>query len=150
MKSDALERRRDPRIQSFVPITLRRADSNEAAPAHLTDLSSGGAGILTTAYNAPALGEYVDLEFEMPNSDGGTEAAPRRETGIVVNSRRHEREVRRVGIRFLQHPNMGCGLFDPNDLLSNHRKMVSPRGVAGRWETARHFNKTAPLAMAST
>jgi len=113
------------------------------------DISYGGAGILTTAYNAPSLGEYIDLEFETScNSDGGTESAPRRETGIVVNSRRHEREVRRVGIRFVQHPDMGCGLFDPKDLLSHHRKTVLPRTTASRWETARNFGNAAPLATA--
>jgi hypothetical protein len=112
------------------------------------DISYGGAGVLTTAYNAPALGEYIDLEFETPNTDGGSENSPRRETGIVVNSRRHEREVRRVGIRFVQHPDMGCGLFDPQDLLSDHRKMVMPRTSASRWETARNFGNAVPLAAA--
>ncbi len=148
MKPDLLERRRDPRTQAFVPITLRRTESNEPASAHLTDISYGGAGILTTAYNAPALGEYIDIGLESPNRDGGSVASPRRETGIVVNSRRHEREVRRLGIRFLQHPNMGCDLFDPKDLLCNHRKMVLPKTTASRWETARHFGGATPAALA--
>ncbi|HVP12523.1 MAG TPA: PilZ domain-containing protein [Phycisphaerae bacterium] len=149
MNSDILERRRDPRTQTFIPITLRRADRDETMPAHLLDLSYGGAGMLTTAYNAPALGEYIDLEFETPNTDGGTESITRRETGIVVNSARHEREIRRVGVRFVQHPDLGCGLFDPKDLLSNHRKMVGPRVKVSRWETARNFDRIAPAAFAT-
>lgn len=150
MKFDSLERRRDPRTQAFLPITVRRADGDETAPAHLTDLSYGGAGVLTTAYNAPALGEYVELEFETVNTDGGSESQTRRETGIVVNCSRHEREIRRVGVRFLQHPDIGCGLFDPKDLLSSHRKMVETRTTASRWETARNFGKSSPAELAMT
>ena len=149
MNFDTLERRRDPRTQTFVPITLRRADSDETMPAHLLDLSYGGAGVLATAYNAPSVGEYIDLEFETPNTDGGTESMTRRETGIVVNSARHEREIRRIGVRFVQHPDMHCGLFDPHDLLANHRKMVGPRTKTSRWETARNFGKTSPAELAT-
>jgi hypothetical protein len=148
MDFDTLERRRDPRTQTFIPITLRRTDHDEVMSAHLLDVSYGGAGVLTTAYNAPAVGEYIDLEFETPNTDGGTESTTRRETGMVVNSARHEREIRRVGIRFVQHPDIDCGLFDPKDLLCNHRKMVGPRIKTSRWETARNFDKVAPAAMA--
>lgn len=136
-----LERRRDPRTQTFLPVKMTLADNGEERPAHLMDLSYGGAGVQTTAYNAPVLGEYVDLDFETPTSDGGTERSCRRETGMVVNVAAPEHGIRRIGVRFLQHPGLSCGMFDPNDLLLNHRKMVEPTASGNRWETARSFEK---------
>jgi hypothetical protein len=133
-----------------VPISIRRADSAEPASAHLMDLSYGGAGILTAALEAPAVGEYVDLEFETPTNDGGTESPTRRETGRVVNSRRQDHEIRRLGIRFLQRPDIGCGMFEPNDLLSDHRKMMHEKTCCSRWETARNFRRGMPVQMAAT
>ena len=134
MNFGLLERRHDPRTQAFVPVMLRFHDAEEDTPAHLLDLSNGGAGILATAYNAPAVGQYLDLRFEMPNNDGASEAAPRYETGIVVNFATPERGIARLGIRFLQHRGIGSGLFDPNDTLSGYRKSL-PIGEQGRrWD----------------
>jgi len=131
MTTDLLERRRDPRTQAFVPVTLRLHDAEEDTPAHLLDLSRSGAGILATSSNAPVVGEYVDLRFETPNGDGGCECGSRRETGIVVNVAYPEREIARVGVRFLHRRRMGSGLFDPNDVLSDYRRSL-PREGHGR------------------
>jgi hypothetical protein len=130
-----LERRRDPRTQAFVPITLRYDDQEEDVPAHLLDLSEGGAALLTTSHHAPALGQHVDLQFETPNSDGGSESHPRREVGIVIHVRRPEKGVARVGIRFLQRPDIHSGLFGPRELLSMHRKGIHarPKAMGDRW-----------------
>lgn len=139
MKFKPLERRSDPRTQAFVPVTFCCQDDDGDTPAHLLDLSCGGAAVLTTAYNAPAIGQYLDLRFEVPNSDGGAESGRRRETGIVVNTRNPERGITRVGIRFLQHRDVGGDLFDPIEILSTYRKRVPIEKQAGRWETVRGF-----------
>ncbi len=150
MESDLFdERRRDPRTQTFVPITMHCESTSQPTPAHLIDLSFGGAGVQMTAYNAPALGEYIDLEFETPNNDGGAESGRRRETGIIVNSAREEQGVKRVGIRFVQHPDIDCGLFDPIDLLSSHRKFTGSPTKQNRWETAKNFDKISPYAVSA-
>lgn len=134
MNFGLLERRTNPRTQAFVPVTLRCHDQDEDTPAHLLDLSNGGAGILATAYNAPAVGQYLDLRFETPNNDGASDSAPRYETGIVVNSATPERGIARLGIRFLQHRGIGSGLFDPDNTLSDYRKSL-PTGEQGRrWD----------------
>ena len=88
MPFDIIERRAEPRTQAFVPVTLTCHDAGEEMPAHLLDLSCGGAGILLTAYNAPAIGQYLDVRFDqqepgaLQNTDGGTESSIRQETGI--------------------------------------------------------------------
>lgn len=138
MNFEFLERRRDPRTQAFVPVTLRRHDLDEDMPAQLLDLSHGGAGILATAYNAPGLGDYVDLKFEMPYSDGAAETSPRYETGIVVNMASAERGITRVGVRFLQHHGIGSGLFHPQDVLTDYRKSL-PLEQHGRWMGEEHL-----------
>ena len=148
MNLELLERRRDPRTQAFVPVTLRFHDSDEDAPAHLLDLSSGGAAVLATAYNAPSIGQYLDLRFEMPNNDGGSEATARYETGIVVNTAQPERGITRVGIRFLQHRGFGSGLFDPNDTLSSYRQMLPVTEQSRRWDTE-SFSGTRAMAGAA-
>lgn len=139
MDFDMLERRTDPRTQAFLPVTLALHDGGEEAPAHLLDLSCGGAGILTTSYNAPAIGQYLDLRFEMPNSDGGTESNSHHETGIVINVRKPERGIARVGIRFIQHRGINSDLFDPNEILSTYRKSVPAAEQGNRWQTVRGF-----------
>jgi hypothetical protein len=129
-----LERRRDPRTQAFVPVTVRCHDLDEETPAHLLDLSNSGAGILATAYHAPAVGQYLDLRFEAPNNDGASDTSTRYETGIVVNSATPERGIARLGIRFLQHRRIGSGLFDPNDTLSGYRKRLPTEEQGRRWD----------------
>ncbi len=142
----ALERRQDPRRATFVPITLHYDGHEAQTPAHLLDLSTGGAAVLTTAYNAPSLGQYLDVLFEAPNNDGGTETRYQRETGLVVNMASPERGVSRVGIRFLHRPDIDCGLLDPIDLLSSHKKTKPAKETASRWETARNFKQHEPFA----
>lgn len=149
MEFDQLERRKDPRTQAFVPVTLCCHDAEENTPAHLLDLSCGGAGVMTTAYNAPAVGQYLDLRFEMPNNDGGSESDCRQETGIVVNLRRPERGIARAGIRFLQHRDASGDLFDPKEVLSTYRKRVPIKEQMGRWETARGFDGVCPCQPAT-
>jgi hypothetical protein len=150
MDINNLERRHDPRTQTFLPITMRMEDSGEERAADLLDLSYGGAGIQTPAYNAPGVGDLVDLEFEVPDNDGGLDTRTRRETGIIVNVGRHDQGVRRLGVRFMQHPDIDCGLFDPQDLLADHRKMVGASMTTSRWETARNFDKLGSPQFATT
>ncbi|MFQ5423663.1 MAG: PilZ domain-containing protein [Phycisphaerae bacterium] len=141
MNPSFLERRSDPRTHAFVPVTMHYHGTDEGTPAHLLDLSAGGAGLLTTSYNAPKLGQHLDVNFETANTDGGTELPTRREVGVVVNLRHPERGIARVGVRFIEHPDMNCGLFDPIDTLTSIRK--SPKGDSPlrRWETARNFDR---------
>ncbi|MBN2561407.1 MAG: PilZ domain-containing protein [Phycisphaerae bacterium] len=146
MNLELLERRTDPRTQAYVPVTLRLHDREEDTPAELLDLSCGGAGILTTAYNAPSIGEYLDLRFEVPSSDGGSETDSRLETGIVVNVGTPERGIARVGVRFLQHPRIGSDLFDPNDVLSGYRKSLPLERQGRRWGTERETDGVCPCA----
>ena len=142
MEFAALERRRDPRTQTFVPITLHYDGDDDTTPAHLVDLSCGGAACLTTAQNSPLLGQYVDLQFDRLSTDGGTESLLHRESGVVVNMGRPERGIVRIGIRFIHRPHNDRGLFDPIDALTSHRKSWDTKGYGSRWTTARHFEKT--------
>ncbi len=149
MDSNYLERRGDPRTHAFVPITLRYSGSNEETPAHLLDLSAGGAGLLTTSYNAPKLGQHLHINFEHVNTDGGTEAAARREIGVVVNLGSPERGITRLGVRFIEHRGIDCDLFDPIDTLNLHRKGQSEKDSLRRWETARNFDRVGGAVGAS-
>ena len=142
MDLSALERRRDPRTPAFVPITLCYHDDDEATPAHLLDLSTTGAGILTTEQNSPQPGQFLDLHFETPTNDGATESKLRTETGIVVNVFKPERGIVRAGIRFLQCPDLGLSPSDPKTLLSNHRKSTTGMDFNDRWRTAKNFGKS--------
>lgn len=150
MTTDLLERRRDPRTKAFVPVTLRLHDAEEDTPAHLLDLSRSGAGILATSANAPMIGDYVDLRFETPNGDGGCERGPQRETGIVVNVAYPEREIARVGVRFLHRRRMGSDLFDPNDVLSDYRRSLPLEGHGRRLDClfGQSNRTTSPTACA--
>lgn len=142
MSASAIERRRNPRTQSYVPISLRREGGSEETPAHLLDLSTGGAALLTTAHDAPHVGEHIDVRFEIAaNNEDGDVPEERRESGIVMNARTPDRGVSRIGIRFVQHRSMDTGAFDPLDVLSDHRKCVSGPGASSRWETARSFDR---------
>ncbi len=145
MPFDIIERRAEPRTQAFVPVTLTCHDAGEEMPAHLLDLSCGGAGILLTAYNAPAIGQYLDVRFDqqkpgaLQNTDGGTESSVRQETGIVVSVRDPEQGIARIGIRFLQHHDVSQDLFDPKEILTHYRKNIPICEQMSRWETARGF-----------
>lgn len=138
MDTTNLERRRDPRTQAFVPILVRYESAETDTPAHLLDLSSSGAALLTTEGNAPQVGDKLDLEFEVPPMADGQERI-RRETGIVMHLRRPERGVTRVGVRFIHRPHLGTGLFGPRELLDNHRRGESSGLLSGtdRWEFLR-------------
>lgn len=144
MGFEMLERRTDPRTQAFVPVTLSFQDSEEDTPAHLLDLSSGGAGVLTTAYNAPDVGQFVDLRFDPPGGRGGLESSGRQETGIVVNVRNPERGIARIGIRFLQHRDVSGDLFDPREILTAYRQRVPAQEQGNRWQTALGFQGLSP------
>lgn len=145
MDPSILERRRDPRTQAFLPISIRAEGSEDETPAHLLDLSNGGAAVLTTAYNSPGIGETVDLHFSTPVSDGSAETRNRNETAVVMNMAAPERGTRRIGVRFIQQRDIQAGLFDPIDTLSNHRKSMDTGDMDRRWETAKNFDKVQPL-----
>lgn len=150
MTQSYLERRVDPRTNAFVQIRVRYHDCDDDTPAQLLDLSSGGAGLLTTSYNAPGIGDHLDINFEDGNTDGGSESEPRSEIGVVVNLGTPERGVTRIGIRFIQHPDLGCGPMDPIDLLNNHRRNRDTQKTPHRWETARNFDASnTPLTAAA-
>lgn len=149
MNPSFLERRVDPRTHAFVPISLRYHGSNEETPAHLLDLSPGGAGLLTTSQNAPQIGEHLHINFEHVNTDGGTEAPARREIGVVVNLGIPERGITRVGVRFVEPRGFDCDLFDPIDTLNLHRKGRTEKDSLHRWETARHFDRVGGAVGAS-
>ena len=134
MIEEGIERRRDPRTQAYIPITLKMEGAGEDTPAHLLDLSTSGAAVLTTAYDAPKLGEYLDLIFEAPtNNEDGEPGVSRRETGLIMHIRNPERGVTRLGIRFLQHRSIGSDLFDPIEILSSHRGNTTPEPTENRW-----------------
>ena len=143
MNLRSLERRTDPRTQSFVPITLFVEGKQQETPAHLLDLSIGGAAILTTDDNAPQIGHHLNVMFETPNNDGGTEGRRRRETGIVVNASAPERGITRVGVRFFHRPDTDLGHCGPTDLLSDHRRMTDLRKPGRPWRTAKNFRTYA-------
>lgn len=134
MNMNLLERRRDPRTQAFVPVTLHCHDSDEVLPAHLLDVSCGGAGVLTTAYNAPATGQYIEMEFAVPTNDGASESPSRQETGMVIHVGNAERGIKRLSVRFLQHRGIGSDLFDPKDVLSSYRQHVPISDQGRRWD----------------
>lgn len=147
MNLEGIERRREPRTQAFLPITFHSEGSDDDLPAHLLDLSSGGAALLTTAYDAPALGQYLDLHFEItPNNENGDDPIRRRETGMVVNLRAQGRGVTRLGVRFMQHRGISSDLFDPLEVLSDYRKHGPSSNVPSRWETARNFDRLPQVA----
>ena len=134
MIEEGIERRRDPRTQAYIPITLKMEGTGEDTPAHLLDLSTSGAAVLTTAYDSPKLGEYLDLIFETPtNNEDGQPGVSRRETGLIVHIRNPERGVTRLGIRFLQHRSIGSDLFDPIEVLSGHRGNTVSKPTENRW-----------------
>ncbi len=152
MSTNTLERRQDRRTQAYVPITLRTEDSDET-PAHLIDLSAGGAGILTTSYNAPFLGQHLELVFETPTNNEDMNPRMRRESAVVVNLREPERGVARVGLRFIQNRGFGASLIDPILMLSDHRRnqpLPKANGGFDPWKTARNFDRHPPLAVAGT
>lgn len=122
MNFSMLERRTDPRTRAYVPILLRYEGAEQDTPAHMLDLSNGGACLLTTAYHAPTLGQYMHVKFETPTTDGGTEGRAREELAIAVNIRKHEREAMRIGVRFLNGIDSGSSFFSPKDVLGDHRK----------------------------
>ena len=145
MNFDGIERRTDSRTQAFVPITMCCEGTNDDMPAHLLDLSSSGAAVLTTAYDAPEIGQYLDLHFKLRrNDEDGEDPEDHRETGLVVNTRNPERGMTRLGIRFVRHRAVGADLFDPHQMLSDHRKFLPTDGVNDRWHTARNFDRLAP------
>ncbi|MBX3395621.1 MAG: PilZ domain-containing protein [Phycisphaerae bacterium] len=138
MVRDPLERRRDPRTQANLPIMIRVDGAAEKAPAHLVDLSSGGAAVVMTAFNAPGMGDYLDLQFETPgNNEDGEPRRIRHETAVVMNVGRPERGIARLGLRFIQCCDPGLEIFDPIDTLSDHRRSVDPVLQSDRWESAR-------------
>lgn len=138
-----LERRQDPRRSTYIPIMMHPHHGESEMPAHLVDLSYGGAGLLTTAYNAPALGQHVDLHFESPNNDGGTEGTHRRETGVIVNLRNPERGIARLGVRFFQRPDLFTESLGPAEPYIWRRPIEDAPAEKGlRRGTARNFDKS--------
>lgn len=148
MPAQTLERRRDPRTNASVAIRLFyhdtpfHNDDGNLTPAHLVDLSSSGAGLVTSKKNSPAVGQYVDLIFEKDAGAALPSKQIRRQTAIVVNVGRHEPDVDRIGVRFMEGGDSDCELIDPVDLLSDHRKGFPVADPLRKWETARHFHVT--------
>jgi hypothetical protein len=140
MIRDPLERRRDPRTPAHLPIMLRIEDADDITPAHLVDLSAGGAALVTTAYNAPYIGQYLELQFEsLGNNEDGDPVEVRNETAIVVNMQSPERGVSRLGVRFVQKHDLGSSMFDPIDVLSDHRKSSNSDIKSDRWDSSKNF-----------
>jgi hypothetical protein len=135
-----LERRRDHRKTAYTPVTFREYDSSEFTPAHLIDVSLGGAGLLTTESNAPVLGQQIDIQFETVTEEGGTETQIRRQAGVVVNTRHPQRGITRIGVRFIHRSESGGNLFAPRELLSNERRPFI--NTTSRWQTAKHFESS--------
>lgn len=142
-----LERRRDHRKPTYTPITFREPGSDEFIPAHLIDLSVGGAGLLTTDINAPLLGQQLDLQFETVTSEGGTETRIQRQTGVVVNIKYPKRGITRVGLRFIHRPELGSDMFKSRGPLSDKQRPFF--NTTSRWQTARHFDRVATGAPAA-
>lgn len=155
MPPQTLERRRDPRTNASVAIRLFYHDTpfhNDSAnltPAHLVDLSSSGAGLVTSNKNSPAIGQYIDLIFEKDAAVALPSKQIRRQTAIVVNVGRHDPEVARIGVRFMEGGDSDCELIDPVDLLSDHRKGFPIADPLRKWETARHFHMTSGMKPAT-
>ena len=133
-----LERRRDHRKTAYTPITFRERDTGEFIPAHLVDVSLGGAGLLTTDQNAPLLGQHIDLQFETVTAEGGTETRIQRQVGVVVNTRNPQRGITRVGIRFIYRPEFGMQFNPPRGPLTDKQRPFF--NTTSRWQTARNFN----------
>ena len=148
MIEEGIERRRDPRTQAYIPITLKMEGADEGTPAHLLDLSNSGAAVLTTAYDSPELGEYLDLIFDYPTkNEDGEPGVSRRETGLIVHIRTPERGVTRLGIRFLQHRSIGSDLFDPMQVLSGHRGTIVTKPTENRWAAGVENHDQPALAL---
>ncbi|MBI5764862.1 MAG: PilZ domain-containing protein [Planctomycetes bacterium] len=128
-----LERRAHPRTHAFVPTTIRHESQDEQIPVHMLDLSAGGAGLMAGAESAPNLGQYLYLRFE--TNDGDSEGKPREELALVVNVRRPEDGIARVGVRFIHRTDLGTTRRGPCDLLLDHRKSMKKKGgLSGdRW-----------------
>jgi len=142
MPPQTLERRRDPRTNASVAIRLFYHDTENLTPAHLVDLSHSGAGFVTSKNDEPDVGDYVDLIFERDASIALPSQQTRRQTAIVVNVRRHEPDVSRIGVRFIESGDSDCELINPVDILSDHRKGFPVADPLRKWETARHFHMT--------
>lgn len=133
MNLSALERRAHPRTQAYVPITFRPTQADSEMPAHLLDLSCAGAALATTTGNAPDLGDFMYVRFESPTSDGASESMPREELALVVNIRRPERGVARVGVRFIHTIDSNSRGVRPQDLISDQRTWKKTSGKSDRW-----------------
>jgi hypothetical protein len=144
-----LERRREPRKATYVPIFLQLRSGGDPIPAHLMDLSISGAAVVTTDQNAPMLGQHLNVEIDVPTNDGSTESRGRREAGVVVNSGGPRRGVTRIGIRFLNAPDVGCDLSDPFDWLTGHCPPAKTDFSGGRWDdepALGHTSHYSPMA----
>ncbi|MEK6644470.1 MAG: PilZ domain-containing protein [Planctomycetota bacterium] len=135
MHQSHLERRADARTQAFVPTTIRPEATDEEIAVHMLDLSSGGAGLMTNSGTPLSLGQYLYVRFETPTNDGATESEPREELAIVVNLRRPEDGIARVGVRFIHRTDLGSARRGPRDLLLDHRKSTKKKGglTGDRW-----------------
>lgn len=133
MDPATLERRAHPRTHAFVPTTIRHESQDEQIPVHMLDLSAGGAGLMARAGSAPNLGQYLYVRFE--SNDGASEGKPREELALVVNIRRPEDGIARVGVRFVHRTDLGTTRRGPKDLLLDHRNSVKKKGgLSGdRW-----------------
>ena len=138
MNFSMLERRKDARTQAFVPVHLQQEVSGLNCPAHLIDLSPSGAGFLTTTFNAPELGQYVEVEFEPIDVEGKADGCIRRERGVVVNIRPAQKGVVRVGVHFVHKPELNIGWFDPRDVVNYHRSKKPIINTTSRWDMSRY------------
>jgi len=130
---------------------LRVDEADENTPAHLIDLSTGGAALLTTAYNAPAMGQRVDLRFETQgNNEDGEPPELRHETGVVMNIASPENGVSRIGVRFLSRHGFASDCRRPGDVLIDHRRQMPAETITHRWNTARNFGFFAKNRQATT
>ncbi len=134
-----MERRRDHRTHAFVPIKVQLEEMEEAIAAHLLDISASGAGIVTDSDGAPTVGDYLELEFKVPQRSDEDQEIFRHETGRVVTVRQTGQGLSRVGVRFVHSGSEEADVFDPLDTLSQHRKSMPIEALGGRFGTARHF-----------
>ena len=137
MNLKALERRVDHRTPTYLPITFQMDDQGEFVPAHLVDFSATGAGLLTTERNAPALGQFIDLNFDL--GDHEDRSLYRNETGLVVNVASPQRGVSRLGIKFLSRSDLRPGAGDPQKLMSSKRPIRGLVPSINQWQTARSY-----------
>jgi hypothetical protein len=133
MSISMLERRAHPRRHADHPLTLRYDGADQAVPAHLLDISCAGAALLTTSHNAPELGQYLHLQFETPTNDGAVEGRPREELAVVINIRRPEREVIRVGVRFIHRLELGTSPPAPQGLIDDYLTTDKSGLTGDRW-----------------